>query len=505
MKQLLLMCFFLGNIFLLTAQDKGGETTLEDLIVQANNSKDADSSDYEEGHKLFKIILDYDKKNSYRLPKKIKKGDLYQIYVANINLNRYRISINSKDSTYKTEALNLPTFESLPLDALSGLVGSFNNAEQIIKEADSLKSIDQKNFKMVLEQVFDNTYNPKSTPQEKFDTLVKYNQQVLASDAAKLKQRLTIFDNLKSRLYTARLDQIASEYKTSFSDTSLYYNSQKIITDLNDSLTLNLSQINLHLKEYKEKLNDKQLITFLSKVENKVEKELSDKIKNEYDKLISGTSKLLDATTADKVYNLIAPIIFLNKRNYFKSFPIQFNGDQTEITVTKSPRDTTGILDTEEIKFSFPIFKSRDYYSVGTSFYYSKLKNDRYSVIANAKNDSTTVYNVVDEGRNSGEFGISVNFRYGFKLDKNRKFGAHIAFGPGISIEKDLRPRLLTGLGFSYGEKHNLVLDFGGIFGYVERKSKAVDLNKDYIEPPQTTITSLESSGYVALGYTFNL
>ena len=87
MKQLLLTCFFLGNIFLLTAQDKGGETTLEDLIAQATISNDADNSDYEEGHKLFKIILDYDKKNSYRLPKKIKKGDLYQIYVTNINLN----------------------------------------------------------------------------------------------------------------------------------------------------------------------------------------------------------------------------------------------------------------------------------------------------------------------------------------------------------------------------------------------------------------------------------
>ncbi|WP_028376163.1 hypothetical protein [Leeuwenhoekiella sp. MAR_2009_132] len=494
MKQLILTSFFLGNIFLLTAQDKGGETTLEDLIAQSTISNDADNSDYEEGHKLFKIILDYDKKNSYRLPKKIKKGDLYQIYVANINLNRYRISINSKDSTYNTEALNLPTFDSLPLDALSGLVASFNNAEQIIKELEQKDSSEVKNNKQEIQ-----------IPQEKFDTLVKYNQQVLANDAAKLKQSLTIFDNLKSRLYTARLDQIASEYTTSFSDTLLYYNSQKIITILNDSLALNLSQINLHLKEYKEKLNDKQLIIFLSKVENKVEKELSEKIKNDYDKLISGTNKLLDATTADKIYNLIAPIIFLNKRNYFKSFPIQFNGDQTEITVTKSPRDTTGILDTEEIKFSFPIFKSRDYYSVGTSFYYSNLKNDRYSVIANAKNDSTTIYNVVDEGRISGEFGISVNFRYGFKLDKSRKLGAHIAFGPGLSIEKDLRPRLLTGLGFSYGEKHNLVLDFGGIFGYVERKSKALDFTKDYVEPPQTTITNLESSGYISLGYTFNL
>ena len=401
--------------------------------------------------------------------------------------------------------LKLPTFDSLPLDALSGLVASFNSAEQIIKEDELKDSSAVKYDKQTLENIFDNNNKQLSTPLEKFDTLVQYNQQVLASDAAKLKQSLTIFDNLKSRLYTARLDQIASEYTTSFSDTLLYYNSQKIITILNDSLAQNLSQINLHLKEYKEKLNDRQLIIFLSKVKNKVEKELSDKIKNDYDKLIYGTSKLLDATTADKVYNLIAPIIFLNKRNYFKSFPLQFNGDQTEITVTKSPRDTTGILDTEEIKFSFPIFKSRDYYSVGTSFYYSKLKNDRYSVLANAKNDSTTVYNVVDEGRNSGEFGISVNFRYGFKLDKSRKLGAHIAFGPGLSIEKDLRPRLLTGLGFSYGEKHNLVLDFGGIFGYVERKSKVVDFSKDYVEPPQTTTTSLESSGYISIGYTFNL
>jgi len=105
------------------------------------------------------------------------------------------------------------------------------------------------------------------------------------------------------------------------------------------------------------------------------------------------------------------------------------------------------------------------------------------------------------------ELGVSVIMRYGRKL-KNRRadwFGYHFAFGPGISIEKSARPRLLGGFGISIGRKHNLVIDYGAILGYVDRKNSNIDINAEFSEKPDATITDVQIGSYYSIGYTFNL
>ena len=230
-----------------------------------------------------------------------------------------------------------------------------------------------------------------------------------------------------------------------------------------------------------------------------------DKILIAYDELLKKINELSSQLSADKILAMLSPILFMDKPQEYKSFPIPFTGDMTTLTINKTPRDTTGFLDEEKLTITFPLKNDLEYWNVGTSFYYSKLANDRITAVAKPVNDSTNVYNLFDEGRSSGEIGIAANFRYGTKFKNCEKLGIHFAIGPGISIEKDIRPRLLSGFGLSYGDKHNLVLDFGGISGFVERQSGSIDFSTDYPDIPQTTITKLKLSYYLSLGYTFNL
>lgn len=456
---------------------------------------------------LHKINIDYETRAPYELPKNIEKGDFYQIILENINLNRYRIAINSKDSILQTSALKMPTFESFSLDVLSSLTDSFNiqsliqNIAPYEESVDSLTNKGIETYHDKMDGLIIKNINPK-TPKQQFEVIASIAEVHIVDYTALLSKEASRFDEIKYALYTHQFEKLKSEYDAQTGTTYDFDHFQQEAYSLRSDLKDLTELIKKDQEAFKNMLNDNIKKYLKTEAEATARK---DKILTAYNELLKKINELSNQLSADKILAMLSPILFMDKPQEYKSFPIPFTGDLTTLTITKTPRDTTGFLDEEKLTITFPLKRDLEYWNVGTSFYYSGLGNDRITAVAKPVNDSTIVYNLYDEGRSSSEIGIAANFRYGTKLKNCEKLGIHFAVGPGISIDKDIRPRLLTGIGLSYGDKHNVVVDFGGIFGFVERQSSSIDFSTDYPEIPQTTITKLKSSCYLSLGYTFNL
>lgn len=461
------------------------------------------SQDYSSGLQVHHIVLDYETKKAFKIPEKIKEGDFYQIYVSNINLNRYKIAINSKDSVYQVTPLTMPTFSSISLDALTSLTSSFDVSASFVESLDKSDSLGIKNNG--IDEPLDDLKLIEKLNNYKLNEFQKIkivNEFFLIQSRLNLIQNINHLNEIQFEIEKARLLKVKDEYGGSSSFDAI--NSLSKIQNLRDTIYNNILSLQVNFNLYKEDLTEPEVAVYLADSNNKPEKLQSELISKAYKELIEKNNKLAEQIAEDKMYEVLKSLIYMKRPNYFKSFPIQFTGDYNEVTVTKTPRDTTGILDSETIRFKLPIHNDKQYWSVGTSFYYSNLKNDRFSFVGTQVNDSLVEYRAVDEGRTSGEVGVAVNLRGGYKFEND--FGVHLAIGPGVSIEKDVRPRLLTGIGLSFGKKHNVVLDFGAIIGYVERRSATLDLETIYtVLPENSTVTELKMTHYFSLGYTFNL
>jgi len=70
-----------------------------------------------------KIEFDFDRRDSIRIPNKIRQGEFYQLKITGINLNQYIVVLQNKDTVY-SKPLEFPTFGSISLSNLTGLVNS---------------------------------------------------------------------------------------------------------------------------------------------------------------------------------------------------------------------------------------------------------------------------------------------------------------------------------------------------------------------------------------------
>ncbi|WP_316834761.1 hypothetical protein [Pedobacter nutrimenti] len=68
-----------------------------------------------------------------------------------------------------------------------------------------------------------------------------------------------------------------------------------------------------------------------------------------------------------------------------------------------------------------------------------------------------------------------------------------------------MKPRLLTGIGFSVGVKHMFTFDVGGIFGYVDRLSSAYTGEDEELsaKPENVTVSKLSAGGFASIGYLY--
>ena len=189
----------------------------------------------------------------------------------------------------------------------------------------------------------------------------------------------------------------------------------------------------------------------------------------------------------------------------YYSLPLQFTKEQTFLSISITPRkkEDAGPENKNQsysTRLTFP-FSKKGYNVTGISYYVSGLYDETFSI--QKPTDTTSIYK--SEPTSSREVGISVMYKAGGKIIKDW-FGAHASIGVGASIANNVRPRILLGGGLSFGTKHMISVDFGGIAGMVDRLTSAVVVGKEYSVkqvPSPITKQVLETSCFFSVGYLF--
>lgn len=417
---------------------------------------------------IYTIEIDFkDRTKIVVLPDGIKRGDWYKIEVKNLNPNLYSIVINSKD-TLVSKALKIPTFSDIDISGLSNLGAASAIPAGVVADPDGV--------------------------------VTEINQflGIIENDKKSFLNLTSKYESLKYEVYEKQIEQL------SISGSGTAYDGIKGLKgfiDLRGKINVLIKDIKRHKDSYDKFLEAASTKKFL--VKNPSYKDKLDGISSDFEKISLKSQELVEAVSADKILALIKTVLYLdNKSNKFVSLPIQFSEERATVTINFKPRDSTIAVQEEQMKFSFPLH-SKQYWSVGTSFYYSNLKQSRYSVKSTSTNSLTT-YQVIDQDQLDHEIGIAAVLRAGVRLHKD--FGFHLNIGPGISIDEEVKPRLLFGAGFSYGKKHCITLDFGGIAGFVDRKANGFEVGVEMTDKPEElTVQKLQVAGFIALGYTFKL
>ena len=239
------------------------------------------------------------------------------------------------------------------------------------------------------------------------------------------------------------------------------------------------------------------------------------KINAAYDSLLAFLGKTEEKISAEQTTALLDKIALIaNHRCYnYTSLPQYFGGDIEKLQITFKPWDSTSRLPTYKTdEIQLPPYRN-SYFATGTSFYISGLYDEAFSsiafdttrMVANEMVD-TSAFSLVQEDPGENEIGIYANLNFGFKFGDKRKWGLGLNFGPGISLTSKVRPRLLTGFNLSYGRRSHISIGFGGIAGYVNRKSNAIDPDQAYFELPDDVVVSkLETSWFAQIGYFYAL
>lgn len=450
------------------------------------------------------VIIDFKNRNAITFPKNLKEGDLYRVKITNVNPNLYSISINSKD-TVVSKALETPLFKDISLDAIKTLTSSFttdSNFSEILK-ADSINLLSLKASYLLeyvnqpIEIMIGETPSRRNTIIRK--TIDKYGDKA-KTYAVTLDSIKTKYDALKMAFYTYRLNMMKRVH-----DTSSTYNfdvALRDFTDIRSALEKIKSNLGDTEKEYLKYIDSQNVKDFLNTDETYKTKVSG--LTKAFTDMKTKITEFQEATSPDNIEKLLKTILLFENTNEFISLPLQFRKEQAKVTVKFTSKDETLKVNPENIVLYFPV-DIREYWSIGTSFYYATgLKSNSFSTVATIVSQDVREYTVTEEEDINAEIGISATLRYGKKGEKSN-LGWHGSFGPGVSLEKNPKPRLLFGGGVSLGNRHNIVLDAGIIAGYVDRKSDGLDLSITYGDKPTLTTTRLDIGIYFSLGYMYRL
>lgn len=404
----------------------------------------------------------------------IKKNGYYQIKIKHINLNLYKVTLAAVD-TILSKPQQTPAFGNFNLDAISKVVSGISpiSTTKLRPDVAALSKGEYINNRM-LKEIKSNAYN-------------KYL----------IEKRAMRIDNLKLEVYKIRLGALKLDYKhiTNLDiNNELYY-----VSKLRDSIAMQKDMIIKDRDKY-----DLFVDSFMNEIALKPGLIENNKfIKESYGNLLITLTDLLSSISADKTNELLSPIVFIenNKNNTYLSLPFQFTGEQAKVKISIIPRDEkynlqsyhTQILIPQELKY---------YRVVGLSLYGSSLYDKAYSIIEHPE-DTTYIIKEADN-ISKGELGIAALLHYGRKLNETTKYGIHFNLGAGISISDKIKPRLLLGGGFSFGERHKLVIDGGLIVGYVNELSSTLELEHHYTTKPEIiTISNIDYGGFGSIGYLY--
>lgn len=430
---------------------------------------------------------------------KLSEGDFYLIKVDNINPNRYKISLNTEDITI-TSPLSTPTFKDISLDGLTKLTSAFNVSTNLVQPIKALETSVTfvADFNGVLASFPKiKSVDPIKSKISTFSNNTKNYSETLSSTKKK-------YDNIKMEFYKFRIDKYKAENTNNNYDVDKAFNN---FEDIRGSFGNLKEEIFKSQNEFETFIKATDVIAYLSVPSNKEDKDKVEKISAFYKEINIKINEFIEAVSAENVDKALKSIVFLSNETSFTTLPIQFKKDQAKVTLTFTPvEDAKNYLQTESMILYFPAVV-KDYWSIGTSFYYAfNMRNERFSTIGITDANDDTTYTIKQEEDVKQEFGMALLMRYGWKDKCTKSLGYHFSFGPGIAIEKDIKPRLLLGGGFSFGKKHSITLDAGFLAGYVNRKSSIVDFSQTYtVKPENLTVTKLDYSPYLSLGYMYKL
>ncbi|MDW9380020.1 hypothetical protein [Chryseobacterium sp. JV558] len=482
---------------------------------------------------------------------KLKKGELYQLQIDNINMNLYNVLINKKDSIVSS-SVEFPTFDVIGLGAINEVLGSLNSitsstinqslAGKIINTNLKLNDIDNKillnektSYPFLEKLVFKK--DSIESALNKYDLLFKKEQKIL-DNRKKIMNQIELSNNLLTQqtkeLKThiniindsiiAQLELASLVYKESIYDKlsvkesmletfqpqpvkkilsktkeekviilNIQKNIQKIETDYNNFLIENKKDenfVSLFDKDEDIKKNNKQLIDNI----NKINKEVID----------SAFAKI----NSVKIVKYLNSIIDLenNTERSYTSLPFQYNGDINKLSISIIPKKME-IGPSYSTEVQFP--NKKDFFvGGGMSFYYAWFKNEAYSVSATALDNEKTEYKIINEKNKNGELGLAafIHFlwRPFYSSKKNDWLAFNLVTGPALSLTNTVKPRIAVGGGIAIGYKNMLTINGLYIGGFVDRKSEVYDTNTVYTSKPESvTVSKLSSAFAISLGYIY--
>lgn len=477
------------------------------------------SQDVKKSQEVKKLKFNFNTKSfdngSLEVLEELKQGDFYQISVENINQNIYRVFVTKADSFY-SPALTIPTFASMGLGSLSDLLAQ-------LKDAGGAISL----FPMENSTISD----PNKISSEKNKKL-KGNSN---SRSAKIKVDKELTEDILERQIISRINLFEKVLNNSFGELQ---DSKKAIGQFNDLSVLfyfqyflldnpvkgrvNLSNRSYTLSELIQKFQE--IKSSLYNIEKKmqdsfnyykintnkwyayIQKNPNFKSKDSLLRLTvreiqSVVSTTYDSMSTKKLSQFLSSIIELenNVSNSYTSMPLQFQSERNELNFSIIPIDTNK-YPSYRTTYKLPL-SAKHFLAVSSGFYWSSLQDENYSILP-AKSGSDTTYSLIKEDASArGEMGMKATLVVGERICKHWYFQGEI--GPGVSINKTPKPRLLLGGGFGYGyNRHKILFNCGMILGFTNKISTAFKEKVGYINKPTDYLVSKFTSGYyISVGY----
>lgn len=417
----------------------------------------------------------------------LKAGDFFTVQIEGINSNLYDISLNSKDTSLSKPA-EFPTFKSISLEDVTALLTN------IVPSTEALNA-SIKNEKSGLEKFIQEPDKLNATA-ELFNlyenSLIESNDKikVLEKEVNSIFNEVNLFATATSRgLICNSKTPTLCDFLERIQDIKAKLDSQKSTLQSSNQAF----QSSTSILDFSEVI---QSSTLLKKSQTELEET--------YKKLIANIEKLNTEINGENYKTSVNALSNYELKSIpvaYQSLPMQMVKEQKEIKISIKPKDKNSGLPSWESTYFIP-GPTNQYAGTGASFYFSGLRNENFSTIKTINVSGDTTLRLVEEDREIGEIGSAVIFRLG-KLSEKRVVGYHVSVGPGISLSDKPKPRLLFGGGLSIGKTHGFSIETGGIAGFVNKKSNVYELEQDYLEIENPTVTKLALNIFLSVGYIY--
>ncbi len=446
----------------------------------------------------------------------LKKGDLFQIKVSNINQNLYEVIIDKKDSL-KTSNLTFPAIDLIGLGSVNSLLANIATSAFSSISANSfvadlaipIKKEDKNKVEKVTSFLEIRTLTSDSL-NKALNVFIAKTEADIKNLTVKFNESNTLLINIENQLMSYYVSPTNDEKtKSDFSEKKLtYIEMLKKADELNtemDNIQANIKSVKSEIDAYlKDLLKEQNNVDFLKK-DTLSRGYIADMNKN-YSKIFESIKEAKEKISYTKISGYYKTIVFLenNSDNDYNSMPLQLTGDVSTINLKIVPKSTDFKLPIYNAVYQLP--KNLTYIGAGTSLYYARFQSSVFNVRETKTSDTTSFFNLVDENNPKGEIGINTLLHVGSKFRcKNQLFGYHLVVGPAVSVSAKPQLRLAAGAGLSLGKNNNMLsFDVLSMFGYTNTLSKVYDLNQNYnVKPVDFSISKLSKAIGFAFGYIY--